>query len=176
MRSLNIDKMSATNGSNEAAPAKISVNTDLPPTTVFNGTSPRSPKPCLFFAQGTCRNGNDCKFSHDLSLTTSPRNLTPAPAPLIINVPPGHPVFSIDVECVASGTQHNARSVAQVALVDEWSRPIFNVYIKQEQPVVSYIYPLTGLTKEILDQHGLPQGESNVNLSFYRVLFIFFSL
>lgn len=150
--------MSAPNGSDNVAPEKMTVNTDLPPTTVFTGTSPRSPKPCLFFAQGTCRNGSECKFSHDLNVATSPA-LTPAPNPLIINVAPGHPVFSIDVECVASGTQHNARSIAQVALVDEWSRPIFNVYIKQEQPVVSYIHELTGLTKEILDEYGLPQGE-----------------
>jgi|TARA_B100001142_G_scaffold123135_1_gene124993 hypothetical protein len=27
--------------------------------------------------------------------------------------------FSIDVECIASGTQHNAREVAQIALVDQ---------------------------------------------------------
>ena len=110
------------------------------------------------------------------------------PPPVIVQLPPGHPVYSIDVECVATGTQHNARavaqvpplpptrstsapsfslsrprrippssqplpdprsarhlflsvhppvhlsihpSVAQVALVDEWQRPVFNVLIKQ---------------------------------------------
>lgn len=159
--------MSASSSADNASPEKMTVNTDLPSATVFTGTSPRSPKPCLFFAQGTCRNGSECKFSHDLSAATSPKNVTPAPAPLIINIPPGHPVYSIDVECVASGTQHNARSVAQVALVDEWSRPIFNVYIKQEQPVVSYISQLTGLTKEILDEYGLPQGEFAPLLLYY---------
>eukprot|EP00597_Dinobryon_sp_UTEXLB2267_P001970 CAMPEP_0170074726 /NCGR_PEP_ID=MMETSP0019_2-20121128/11976_1 /TAXON_ID=98059 /ORGANISM="Dinobryon sp., Strain UTEXLB2267" /LENGTH=271 /DNA_ID=CAMNT_0010285209 /DNA_START=545 /DNA_END=1360 /DNA_ORIENTATION=+ len=87
-----------------------------------------------------------------------------APAPVIIQVPPGHPVFSIDVECVATGVNHNARSVAQVALVDEWSRPVFNVFVKQDKPVVSYITELTGLTKEVLEQYGLPMAEAMANL------------
>lgn len=77
----------------------------------------------------------------------------------MINIPPGQPVFSMDVECVATGVQHNARSVAQVALVDEWTRPVFNAYIKQDAPVSSYIYELTGLTEQILNQYGLPLGK-----------------
>lgn len=117
------------------------------------------PRPCAFFAQGTCRNGNECRFSHNIADTGPRPEVASAPPPVIINIPPGQPVFSIDVECVATGIQHNARSVAQVALVDEWSRPIFNTYIKQDMPVVSHIYELTGLTKEILDEHGLPLGE-----------------
>jgi len=119
-----------------------------------------TPKPCAFFAQGTCRNGNECRFSH--ATADSPQvqqGYVAAPPPIIINIPPGQPIFSIDVECVATGVQHNARSVAQVALVDEWSRPVFNTYIKQDMPVLSHIYELTGLTKEILDQHGLPLGK-----------------
>jgi DNA polymerase III epsilon subunit-like protein len=63
-----------------------------------------------------------------------------------------------------SGVQHNARSVAQVALVDEWGRPLFNVYIKQDLPVHSYINELTGLTKEILDEYGLPMAEAMAHL------------
>eukprot|EP01032_Pedospumella_encystans_P011797 gene11797-13692_t len=120
-----------------------------------------TPKPCAFFAQGTCRNGNECRFSHITA--DSPQvqqGYVAAPPPIIINIPPGQPIFSIDVECVATGVQHNARSVAQVALVDEWSRPVFNTYIKQDMPVLSHIYELTGLTKEILDQHGLPLAEA----------------
>lgn len=84
------------------------------------------------------------------------------PPPLIINIPPNHPIYSIDVECVATGTQHNARSIAQVALVDEWGRPVFNVLIQQEKPVVSYLTPLTGLTKEMLDTYGLPLGKRSI--------------
>ena len=96
-----------------------------------------SAKACIFFASGTCRNGDNCKFSHDPAVLNNP---PPAPAQrrsptasgssgpyvpdgsgkpppiLIIQTPPGHPIFSIDVECVATGVQHNARSIAQVAL------------------------------------------------------------
>lgn len=139
-------------------------------------TASPSARPCMFFASGTCRNGTNCRFSHSVtpgSGQSSPANgysprsspqsampLTPPPPPFIIQVPPGHPIYSIDVECVATGTQHNARSIAQVALVDEFSRPIFSVYVKQDQPVVSYITELTGLTAEILDTHGLPLAEA----------------
>ena len=61
--------------------------------------------------------------------------------------------------CVCAGVSHNARSVAQVALVDEWGRPVFNVFVKQAQPVASYITELTGLSKDTLEQYGMPMGE-----------------
>ena len=117
-----------------------------------------SSKPCVFFAQGNCRNGSDCRFSHSTADSSPVVSHAPSP-PVMINIPPGQPVFSMDVECVATGVQHNARSVAQVALVDEWSRPVFNAYIKQDAPVSSYIYELTGLTEQILNQYGLPLGK-----------------
>lgn len=133
-----------------------------------------SPKACFFFASGTCRNGDSCRFSHDLtgSIGDIPpsRSPTAAPAqamqfqfppPVLINISPGHPVYSVDVECVATGVQHNARSIAQVALVDEWSRLVFSVYVKQDIPVVSHITELTGLTQEVLDANGIPLGEIN---------------
>ena len=139
---------------------KRSPNTDNS-GNVKNNNHSSSSKPCAFFAQGMCRNGNECRFSHNLNLNQPvpiAGVMGPPTAPLIINIPPGHPVFSIDVECVATAVQHNARSIAQVALVDEWSRPIFNVFIKQDLPVLSYINELTGLTAELLDKHGLPLG------------------
>lgn len=114
-------------------------------------------QPCRFFLSGACRNGSSCLFSHDPSLLQQ-TNLNMG-QPIIINLPPNHPVFGIDVECVASGVSHNARSIAQVALVDAWCRPVFNIYVKQDKPVASYITPLTGLTKDILDQHGCPLGQ-----------------
>lgn len=100
--------------------------------------------------------------------------------PIFVNIPPGHQVFSIDVECVATGIQHNARSIAQVSLgrrffilllivslvdrsvdcaVDQWGRLMFNAYIKQDVPVVSYLTQLTGITKELLEEKGMPLGE-----------------
>lgn len=39
---------------------------------------------------------------------------------------------------------HNARAVAQISLVDEYERVLANLYVKPEQPVVSYLTPLTG--------------------------------
>jgi RNA exonuclease 4 len=86
--------------------------------------------------------------------------MLPPPPPIIINIQPGCPVFSIDVECVATAAEHNARSVAQIAVVDEWGRPVLNVLIKQEQPVASYITELTGLTEELINTHGVPLSEA----------------
>jgi membrane protease subunit (stomatin/prohibitin family) len=38
--------------------------------------------------------------------------------------------FSIDVECVATGVGHNARDVAQIAVVDQYERCLLNVYVQ----------------------------------------------
>jgi RNA exonuclease 4 len=59
--------------------------------------------------------------------------------------------FAIDVECVATGTSHDARAVAHVAIVDQWCRLILNVYVKPKTKVVSYLPDLTGLSKEVVD-------------------------
>jgi len=81
--------------------------------------------------------------------------------------------YSIDVECVAIGTTHRTRAVAQIALVvrtlsqwsaqlvspasplavtsgcpvrlqDEFETVLLNIYVKPDQPVTSYLTPLTG--------------------------------
>lgn len=150
-----------SNNMHEIASATLTTNGNAPDNSKMFYRHPTGAKPCAFFAQGTCRNGSECRFSHNVGAEinqSSNVNHNPPP-PVLINIPPGQPVFSIDVECVATGVQHNARSIAQVALVDEWSRPIFNVYVKQDMPVHSHIYELTGLTKELLDQYGLPLGK-----------------
>lgn len=158
----NEENLQISAGSTDSTGENVSVNSN-PNSSTKNRIV--SPKPCLFFSNGTCRNGNECRFSHDAAANAAAAaqpQIQPPP-PIIINIPPGQPVFSIDVECVATGISHNARSIAQVALVDEWSRPIFNVYIKQDVPVVSHIEPLTGLSKEMLDQFGLPLGRQTVS-------------
>eukprot|EP00958_Prasinococcus_capsulatus_P010394 scaffold1012_cov418-Prasinococcus_capsulatus_cf.AAC.10 len=86
----------------------------------------------------------------------------PAPQPVvpdrikqdITRVDLSGPLFSIDVECVATGKEHNARAVAQIALVNAAEQPVLNLYVKPAAPVESYLTPLTGLTKEILDKYG----------------------
>jgi RNA exonuclease 4 len=45
-------------------------------------------------------------------------------------------------------------------MVNEWCQPQFNVLIKQDKPVLSYITPLTGLTKEMVDQYGQPLADA----------------
>ncbi|PNH08833.1 Small RNA degrading nuclease 2 [Tetrabaena socialis] len=64
--------------------------------------------------------------------------------------------YAVDVECVATGTDHNSRSVAQISVVDEHMNVLLNVYVQQQQPVVSYLSPLTGLTAAVLQQFGVP--------------------
>ena len=149
-------------------------NDDNPKPPVSSPSSPSSSSSsstqriCRFFQTGTCRNGDKCRFFHGTSDGSPGSTALPAPPPnVIIQIPQGQPIYSIDVECVASGVQHNARSIAQVALVDEWNRCIFCVLIKQEVPVASYITELTGLTKELLDAHGLPLAEALALLRAY---------
>ena len=74
--------------------------------------------------------------------------------------------FSIDVECVATGVGHNARSVAQIALVDQFERCLLNVFVKPPDGVTvhSYLTPLTGLSKELIDTHGVSLEEAVTQL------------
>ena len=58
---------------------------------------------------------------------------------------------SVDVECVATGRRHDARSVALVAVVDQEERVLFKKKVKPTEEVVSYLTPLTGLCAGDLD-------------------------
>ena len=66
------------------------------------------------------------------------------------------------MECVATGVEHNARAVAQIALVDQFERCLLNVFVKPPEgaTVHSYLTPLTGLTKELIEAHGVPLPEA----------------
>jgi hypothetical protein len=78
--------------------------------------------------------------------------------------------YCIDVECVATGTDHNARAVGQISLVvrftiglqlgrgretgatslwgaclqNQFEQVLFNEYVVPDKPIVSYLTPLTG--------------------------------
>lgn len=74
--------------------------------------------------------------------------------------PPPATHYSIDVECVATGRDHNSRAVAQISLVDQYEQIILNLYVRPQQPIVSYLTPLTGLTREIIEGQGIPLEEA----------------
>ena len=58
---------------------------------------------------------------------------------------------SIDVECVATGNRHDARSVALVAVVDQDERVLLKKKVMPVEKVMSYLSPLTGLREGDLD-------------------------
>lgn len=71
-------------------------------------------------------------------------------------IPTEGPLYLIDVECVASGPGHLDREVAQIAIMDANCKPVLNLYVKPSVPVVSYLTLLTGITREKLEDHGIP--------------------
>lgn len=73
---------------------------------------------------------------------------------------PKGPKYCIDVECVASGTLHSDRVVAQIAVVDDDLNTVLDIYVKPEVPVVSYLTDLTGITKEMIEERGIPLEEA----------------
>ena len=50
---------------------------------------------------------------------------------------PASTYYSIDVECVAVGYDHNARAVAQISLVNQYEKVVLNLYVLPQTPVVS---------------------------------------
>lgn len=55
-------------------------------------------------------------------------------------------MYSIDVECVATGYRHCDRDVARVAIVNAMCEVIYRTFVKPELEIVSYLTPLTGIT------------------------------
>lgn len=55
-------------------------------------------------------------------------------------------LYSIDVECVATGYRHCDRDVAKIAIVNAMCDVVYESYVKPELEVVSYLTPLTGIT------------------------------
>ena len=75
--------------------------------------SQRAP-PCIFFQKGRCNRGAACSFSHEVQQSRDGAeraglgvlSYPPPPPPVIIDIPPGSAtIFSIDVECVATGSK-----------------------------------------------------------------------
>ena len=93
---------------------------------------------CSFFAQGRCRHGDSCRFSHAAPATPAPPAApTPPPAAALNLTTDPKVLYSIDVECVATGMGHHDRAVAQIGLVDAESKEVLNLYIKPDKPVRS---------------------------------------
>ena len=121
----------------------------------------RAPPVCTFFLKGNCRDGANCRFSHDANAVPAAR---PAPPPTVVTPPAGASLFSIDVECVATGRQHHDRAVAQISLIDASCQEVLNLYVKPSVPVASYITPLTGLTADLLERKGVPLDDAMATL------------
>ncbi|ETW04942.1 hypothetical protein H310_04035 [Aphanomyces invadans] len=130
---------------------------------------PQSRPLCRFYAKGECRNGTHCSFSHGADSNAMPSmnaldgptsqamtnssdsNLLAAlDADKVLTRDLSGPFFSVDVECVATGTGYNDRDVARIAVVDENESTVFDAYVKPDKPVVSYLTQLTGITAEHL--------------------------
>lgn len=97
-----------------------------------------APKVCRF---GSACTRAGCRFAHldgQVVGAASPgaaiSSLLPAPT---------GPVCCIDVECVATGTTHHDREVAQIALVEYSLNVLGDLYVIPSKPIVSYITPLT---------------------------------
>jgi len=59
--------------------------------------------------------------------------------------------ISLDVQCVATGTSHDARDVCFVAVVDNREKVLLKKKVKPEKRVVSYLTPITGFREGDLD-------------------------
>lgn len=74
-------------------------------------------------------------------------------------------LFSLDVECVATGMSHELsdRSPCSLALVDADSEVLLKLLIKPDKPIVSHLSALTGIQAGDLDG-GCPLSDAIVEL------------
>merc|ERR1719361_765769 len=77
------------------------------------------------------------------------------PLPGECDLPHG-PYYVVKVSCVATGPEAEARSVGHIALVDWTRKTKANIFVKPEEPIQSYLHPLTSLTPELLETNGFP--------------------
>lgn len=119
---------------------------------------------CKFFEAGQCRNGDSCRFVHAvrspvLAPTGVSNGFTP---PMMINIPEGVPIFSIDVECAAISVGHNGRAVCSIGMVDALCQPLARVLVKEDpdKPVVSYLENLTGVKRKDVEENGIPFADA----------------
>ncbi|UJR07401.1 hypothetical protein I4U23_011687 [Adineta vaga] len=68
------------------------------------------------------------------------------------DVIPSVQVLSIDVECVATGFSHLDRAPCSVAIVNDRCEILFDSLIKPDKPIVSDLFPLSGVRKADLQQ------------------------
>lgn len=147
-----------------------------PPSPLKEVAPPRAdavaaPPPCRFFLAGKCTAGEACRFSHAADALNSPPRGSAAsatvgahdPRPVVLPALTG-PIFSVDVECVATGPQHHDRTLAQIGLCDADGTPVLNVYIKPDVPVVSYLGPITGLSAALIEEKGVSLADALARL------------
>ena len=72
-------------------------------------------------------------------------------------------VYSIDVECVASGRGHKDRVVGRVAMVDSECKLVYDAIVNPALGgvgICSYLEKLTGLSKELCEERGVTFHEA----------------
>jgi len=124
---------------------------------------------CKFHQQGKCTRGEKCKFIHadsgpavgvpgDVPSLQSHLGYQP---PIFVQISNDTPIFCIDVECGATSRDHNGRTPVAIGVADGFGRPVCKLLVKEieDKPVLSYLTPITGVTREEVKQHGKPFEE-----------------
>ena len=121
---------------------------------------------CKGFKQGcTCCVGAAvvCSCSSEKISTKLP-NEVPAfradPPPVVVDLPWGTHIVSIDVECAATSVNHNGRTISSIGMVDERGHCLLDLLIKPQVEVLSYLTPISGVQREHVESHGIPLDEA----------------
>ena len=67
---------------------------------------------------------------------------------------------ALDVECVATGLGHNARSPCSVSIVGSDESIMLQLMIRSSLPVVSYLTPVTGFTAADFTESAVSENDA----------------
>eukprot|EP00767_Chilomastix_cuspidata_P002960 gnl/Chilomastix_cuspidata/3082.p1 GENE.gnl/Chilomastix_cuspidata/3082~~gnl/Chilomastix_cuspidata/3082.p1 ORF type:complete len:269 (+),score=49.16 gnl/Chilomastix_cuspidata/3082:104-910(+) len=104
------------------------------------------------WAADLCRRSPLFARSFGLALKCALMQGSSGASPTAHAAPPAPGFFAFSVEFVATGPGHNDREIALVCVYNEYLVLVYFTFVRPKKPVVSFLRPITGISREVFEQ------------------------